>query len=569
VVQRVENLSDQGFFVQDWKVTPAEGVLSRCEDLVRLEPKVMEVLVYLASRQGEVVSRDELERDVWRGAIVGYDAVTATVLKLRKALQDDARHSRIIVTIPKRGYQLIAKISPIQADSNNSAVSKPVIELPPSTTLKSPVLNRQNRNRLVSGVVVTTVAVILLAIGWLQSGKKTSTEMPSIVVLPIENLDSDDKNDLFVDGITEDIITDLSRIRNLTVFASATTFKYRGQPVSPQALRKDLGVNYVLTGNARRHGDDIRFNIQLINADNGLNVWAQRYDRKTKDVFAVQDEITASVINALAIELSSEEKQNLAQRATDNLTAYEYFLEGQRLSRDQTQQTNAAAREAYRHAIELDPTYGRAYGALAYTLALDYRHGWTDTPLENLDRALELADKGVALDSSIPQTYWSLGYVYLRRGDFEKALNAAQDSIRVSPNYADGYGLLALISNGMGQAKGALQYARRGMKLNPYYTWDYLFNVGFAYYLMGDYAQAIESLEKAQARNENASPVKMALAACYVHVDRMDDAQWMVEQIQMLNPSTTISLYSKTMMLQEPNLRSRLLDDLRKAGLPE
>ncbi|WP_455208652.1 winged helix-turn-helix domain-containing protein [Kaarinaea lacus] len=555
------NLNDLGFIIDDWKVTPAEGVLTRGGEMVHLEPKVMEVLVYLASRRGEVVTREELERDVWHGAMVGYDAVTATVIKLRKALQDNAKQPRIIVTIPKKGYQLIASVTELPEDDVASPVAtqKPVTQ---STALNS-------LSRYLPNAVIGTFAVAILIFTFMQIAGQSNKSLPSIVVLPIENLDASEDYDVFVDGITEDIITDLSRMSNLMVFASATTFKYRGQKITPQALRDELKVDFVLTGSARRYGNDIRINVQLTNTRNGLNVWAQRYDRKVVEVFAVQDEITTSLVDALAIKLSSREKQLLAQRATDNLDAYEHFLEGQRLSRQQTKQSNAQAREAYRRAIEIDPTYGRAYGALAYTLALDYRHGWTDTPVQNLDRALELAEKGLAFDDSIPQTFWSLGYVYLRRNEYEKAQEAAADSIRVAPNYADGYGLLALISNGLGQPKKALKYATQGMMLNPYYTWDYLLNVGFAYYLLGNYEQAIEPLEKAQARNENAIPVKLFLAAVYTHTNRLDDAEWTVEQIQVLNPSTTVTHLTSTMVLADPKLKAQLLDDLRKAGLPE
>ena len=356
---------------------------------------------------------------------------------------------------------------------------------------------------------------------------------------------------------------------NLMVFASNTTFKYKGREITPQALRDELNVDYVLNGSARRYGNEIRINVQLTDAQTGINMWAQRYDRKVTEVFAVQDEVTTSLVEALAIKLSSQEKQRLAQRATNNLTAYEHFLEGQRTSKEQSKEANAQAREAYRKAIEVDPTYGRAYGALAYTLGLDYRHGWTDTPVENLERALGLAEQGVELDSSIPQTYWSLGYVYLRRNEYEKARKAAAESIRIAPNYADGYGLLALINNGLGQADKALEYATRGMQLNPYYTWDYLFNVGFAQYLLGNNAEAIDALEKAQERNENAIPIKLILAASYVQAGRMDDAEWTTEQMQVLNPATSLTQQANTMALSEPRLKSMLLDDLRKAGLPE
>lgn len=567
----MENLNQKGFIIGDWKVSPAEGVLSRGDEMVHLEPKVMEVLVYLASRQGEVITREELERDVWRGALVGYDAVTATVIKLRKALKDNAKQPRLIVTIPKRGYQLIAPVTEL---TDEVVVSPVATKQPVTQTSDSQSTNSQTRIpnsllRLLPMAVLGIFVVAILMFAFMQIAVKSNKALPSIVVLPIENLDTSEEYDVFVDGITEDIITDLSRMSNLTVFASATTFKYRNQKITPQALRDELNVDFILTGSTRRYDNDIRINVQLINTKNGHNVWAQRYDRKVVEVFAVQDEITTSLVETLAIKLSSQEKQRLSQRATNNLDAYEHFLEGQRISRQQTKQSNAQARESYRRAIEIDPTYGRAYGALSYTLALDYRHGWTDTPVQNLERALELAEKGIAFDDSIPQTYWSLGYVYLRRNEYEKALKAAADSIRVAPNYADGYGLLALISNGLGQANKALEYATRGMQLNPYYTWDYLFNVGFAHYLLGSYAQAIELLEKAQARNENAIPIKLILAASYAHTDRLDDAQWMVDQISVLNSSTTISHTSSTMTLSEPNLKAMLLDGLRKAGLPE
>jgi len=158
----------------------------------------------------------------------------------------------------------------------------------------------------------------------------------------------------------------------------------------------------------------------------------------------------------------------------------------------------------------------------------------------------------VELNSSIPQTFWSLGYVHLRRKEYEKALKVAEKSIQVSPNYDDGYGLLALISNGLGQAKKALAYATRGIKLNPYYTWDYLFNVGFSHYLLGNYTKTIQFLEKAQARNENALPIKLYLAAAYAHMGRLDDANWMVDQIGMLNSATTIAHVSNTVTLTSP-----------------
>ena len=206
---------------------------------------------------------------------------------------------------------------------------------------------------------------------------------------------------------------------------------------------------------------------------------------------------------------------------------------------------------------------------MAYNLARLYLRGLTDNPTETIDRALALAEQGVALDSSIPQTHWSLGYVHLMNKRHDQAEKAASESIRVAPNYADGYGLLALIHNNLGNADKALDYATRGMQLNPYYTWDYLYNLGRAHYALDNYQQAIDALEKAQQRNENAVPVKIFLAASYMQSGRVDDAEWVVENLQILNPSTTLTHIANSIPIADPKLKQKLLDDLRKAGLPE
>lgn len=561
----MENLSHTHFMVDDWQVSPTEGLLTRVNETVHLEPKVMEVLVYFASRSGEVITREQLERDVWRGAVVGYDAVTASVIKLRKALQDNARQPRIILTIPKKGYKLIAQITfpeqnekSVPVSSNEGNTQKIMAEKYPRSLFKIGIA---------SAILVTVI--VLTWLGLSQKPDIHSDTVPSIVVLPIENLGASEEHDVFVDGITEDIITDLSRLSNLMVFASNTTFKYKGRQVSPQALRDELNVDFVFKGNARRYGDQIRINVQLVNSETGFNVWAQRYDRKVSEIFAIQDEIAVSLIDALTIRLSSNEKQRLAQRATNNLQAYDHFLEGQRLSRRLTPEAMKQALDEYRKAIIIDPTYGRAYGAMAYNLAHLYRLGLTDSPVETINRALALAEQAVELDSSIPQTHWSLGYVYLMNKQHDRAEKAVTEAIRVAPNYADGYGLLALINNNLGNADKALKYATRGMQLNPYYTWDYLYNLGRAHYTLGNYDQAIGALEKAQQRNENAIPVKLILAASYVQAGRIDDAEWLTEDIQVLNPATTLTHTANAIPLADPKLKKKLLEDLRKAGLPE
>jgi TolB-like protein len=365
----------------------------------------MEVLVYLARKQGEVVSREELEREVWRGALVGYDAVTGTVIKLRKALGDSAKQSRIIRTIPKRGYQLVAGVEPAGEGQDPPAGG--------SASAPGPGATRDGR----SGLILTVATLLAFAGVGLAAffiatrdaavpgdtpSEASQAGLPSIAVLPFENLSDSPKQDHFADGITEDIITDLSGLSNLLVIASNTSFSYRGRQVTHQQVASDLNVRYLLEGSIRRHGDSVRVNAQLVDAVSGFQVWANRFDREVTEIFTVQDEVTDSIVEALAVNLTPQEQTRLSRKTTNNLVAYDHFREGQQLARISSRESSPRSQEAYRRAIEADPEYGRAYGALAYTMAYSYRRGWTDAPMQTIDRALELAKEAVRLDASIP-----------------------------------------------------------------------------------------------------------------------------------------------------------------------
>jgi adenylate cyclase len=353
------------------------------------------------------------------------------------------------------------------------------------------------------------------------------------------------------------------------VIASNTSFAFKGKQVSARELAADLNVDFVLEGSIRRHANAVRVNARLVDARSGFQQWAKRYDRQVAEVFAVQDEVTSSIVEALAVKLSRQEAERLARRTTNNLAAYDYFQQGQRLAKVSTPDTNRQAQAAYRQAIESDPSYGRAYGALGYTLAFSYRRGWADDPQQTLERALELARKGVELDNSIPQTYWALGFVHLMRKELKPAEAAATQAVTMAPNYADGYGLLALIKNALGEPESAIALIKKGMQLNPYYTWDYPYNLGRAYYTLGRIDEAIAALEEAKTRNENAVPIKLHLAASYVRANRQDDAEWEVQEIQVLSPTDTISHLKAAHPIRDDALMNAFVDDLRTAGLPE
>lgn len=558
--------SKNTFFIKDWWVSPDEGLLKKGDDVVHLEPKTMEMLVYFAARQGEVITRDEFEKEVWHGTLIGYDAITGTVIKLRKALQDNARNPDFIATIPKRGYQLIASVR--YEENVNNCLQDTEIDT-------KPIVNAQKSKYMQIAILGMLCLGLVLVWHLLQSpsdsvkSKQTSAAIPSIAVLPFENLSNDPKQDYLAVGITEDIVIDLSRLPGLMVISSNASNIYKDTDIQLNEIGKELNVEYILKGSVRPLGNLIRVNAQLINTSTGINLWGNSYDREIVEVFAIQSEVTGNIVSAFDLQLSTLERQRLTHKTTNNLIAYDHFQEGQRLSKLQTKESHLLARQSYRKAIEADPNYGRPYGSIAYLLAYSFRRGWTDAPIETLDRALNLAKKGIELDNSIPQTYWSLGYVYMMRQEYENAQKAVTQAINIAPSYADGYGLLALIYNNMGRPQKAIDHATKGMRLNPYYTWDYLYNLGRAYYTKGHYKKAIDVLEKARERNENAIPIRLVLATSYINTGRQDDAEWEIEQIQMLNPNETITHTKQSIPISNEDLMNAFLSDLRKAGLPE
>jgi TolB-like protein/lipopolysaccharide biosynthesis regulator YciM len=393
-------------------------------------------------------------------------------------------------------------------------------------------------------------------------------DKPSIAVLPFTNMSSDAEQEYFVDGMTEDVITDLSKLSGLFVIARNSVLTYKDRSPEVQQVAEELGVKYVLQGSVRRAGDQLRINAQLVNAETGKHLWAERYDRKLQSIFAIQDEIAASIVRALKIQLGTEEKEALKARATINFEAYDLFLKGQRSLSSRTQENISEAISMYRKAIELDPEFSRAYGATAVAMTFQYRRGFTDTPLETMNLALELVQKAAAMNSNIPQVYWSLGYVHLFRKEYDKAIQAVQYAIQISPNYADAYGLLSLIYNHQGNSNEAIENITKGMKLNPYYSYDYPYNLGRAQYLAGRYEEAIDNLNKALEKNETAPTPRIYLIASYVKAGMIDDAEWEVENLQLQNPEMTISQLRRT-SAQKDTLMDELALDLRKAGVPD
>lgn len=268
-------------------------------------------------------------------------------------------------------------------------------------------------------------------------------DKPSIAVLPLDNLSGDAEQEYFADGMTDDLITDLSRISGLMVIARNSSFTYKGRAVNVQDVGRELGVRYVLEGSVRRVGDRVRINAQLIDAQSGMHLWAERYDRDFEDILNLQDEVIGTIVQALAVKLTPAEAGSLAQKRTVNADAYDLLLRGNEYRNRFTPEDNAIAREFYQQALELDPEFARAYANYANTLSIDVEFLWTDDIEGSMQKSLEYADIALELDDSIPQIYFTRSNIFLVQRRHDAAVAEARRSVEVDPSFADGYGILA------------------------------------------------------------------------------------------------------------------------------
>ncbi len=347
-------------------------------------------------------------------------------------------------------------------------------------------------------------------------------DKPSIVVLPFDNMSGDSQQDYFSNGITEVLTSDLSRISNLFVIARNTAFTYKGKAINVQEVGKELGVRYVLEGSVQKANDQVRIVAQLIDATTGGHLWSQRYDRPLKDIFVLQDEIVQKIVTTLKLQLTLQEQGHLVRKRTDNLEAYDYVLRGVEYFWRFTKKTNIQARQMYEKAIALDPQYAEAYARLGWTSWLEWSLRWSTDP-QTLERALALAQQALALDDSLPLTHSLLSEVYRIKQQYDQAIAEGERAIALDPNNADSYVWQANALNFAGRPEEALRRMEQAMRLNPHYPPDYLFRLGWTYYLTGRDTEAVTTLQESISRNPNIQPAHVVLAVSYVR-------QWYFQQ---------------------------------------
>ncbi|MBI3757697.1 MAG: adenylate/guanylate cyclase domain-containing protein [Deltaproteobacteria bacterium] len=390
-------------------------------------------------------------------------------------------------------------------------------------------------------------------------------DKPSIVVLPFTNMSDDPKQEYFSDGITEDITSDLSRISSLFVIARNSAFSYKGKSPKVQDVSKEMGVRYVLEGSVRKAGDQVRITAQLIDGTTGEQLWAERYDRELKDIFALQDEIVQKIVTTLKLQLTLREQGYLVRKTTDNLEAYDYFLRGLESWNHTTQEATAQAQQLFEKAIALDPQYAEAYAFLSWTGTQEWNRQWSQDP-QTLERAVILAQKAVALDDSLAGAHEVLALAYLYKSQHEQAIAAAERAIVLAPNDAEGFAMLGLILNFAGRPEEAVRLIEKAMRLNPRYN-NYLARLGMAYRLAGRYEEAIAVLQSATIRNPNFLASHLHLAVSYSELGRDAEARAEGAEILRISPNYSLEVARQRLPFKDPAEVERELAALRKAGL--
>ena len=393
-------------------------------------------------------------------------------------------------------------------------------------------------------------------------------DKPSIAVLPFTNISGDLEQEYFSDGITEDIITDLSKVSALFVIARNSVFTYKGRAVRVQEVSRDLGVRYVVEGSVRKSGNRVRITAQLIDGMSGGHMWAERYDRDLTDIFALQDEITEKIVAALQVKLTEGEQEQVARRYTENLVAYDYFLRGRADQARATKETNAQAREMFERAIELDPNFAGAYAVLSHTYSRDWSYQWSDDT-QALERASEAAKKAVTLDDSLPLAHARLAWIYLWRRQHEQAIAEVKRAIFLDPNFAEGYARLGIILTYAGRPGEGIDLVKKAMRLDPHYPPLYLFYLGHAHYLVGQYEEAIAVLKRSFTRNPDQLPSHLDLAVIYCELGRKEEARAEVAEVLRISPRASLEGQRERMLFKDQAVLERYLENLRKAGLPE
>ncbi len=396
------------FRVGDWLVEPNLNHISRGDKSIPVEPKVIEVLVCLSARPGEVFSKKEILQAVWPDTFVSEDVLLYSISELRKAFGDDARNPQIIQTIPRRGYRLIATV-----------------------TRQTPAAISQ----------------------------------PSIAVLSFSDMSAERDQGYFCDGISEEIINNLAHVSGLRIAARTSSFAYKDKSTDIRTIGRELGVSTVLEGSVRKAGSQLRITTQLINVEDGCHLWSARYDRELKDVFAIQDEIARAIAATLKITLTAKESAAIARVPTTNLQSYDYYLRGKQFFYQYRSRGIEFALRMFTQAIELDPSFARAYAGIADCSVFLYMYAGSHAI--HREQADSASSKALDLDPDSAEAHASRGLALSLKGEYDEAVRMFESAIRLDPWLFEAYYFYARVAFAQGRLEKTIELYEKASEVNP------------------------------------------------------------------------------------------------------
>ncbi|MCA1788865.1 MAG: winged helix-turn-helix domain-containing protein [Thioalkalivibrio sp.] len=539
------------FWVGEYRIHPGENHV-RCEaGSIQVEPKVMSLLVYLARNAGSTITREQLFEAVWPGVVVTDDTLTQAVAKLRKAFGDDARNPRYIQTVPKNGYRLCAAVRFASAAPAVSREGAPY---------------RRRYFFIAALFVAFGVAAVFIGIDWSDIHPAPASPLavdglPTLTVQPLQMLGEDPSQAYLAQGLTYDLITDLSKLSGLRVIGSRSIMG-----VQPD-LTRTHDARYLVQGEVQRVGDQLRVLIHLVDAQSGEQIWSERFRRPAGKLFQLQEEISQQIVSAVAIEVSEEEKRRLARHYTLNIRAYEAFVRAQSLLLVRLRDENEQARQLFRQAIDLDPSFARAYGGLALSFAADFRNQWTPDGPGALQRARTMAQTALEIDPEIPEVYWVLAYVHAQQRQHEEAIGLLHTAVSLDPSFADGHALMGGIYTYIGRPRETLGPMRTAIRLNPDAGYLYYLLLGRAYFFLNHWEQAEINLLEALARNPTNLEAHIYLAAVSESAGDHEGAVWEREEILTLDADFRAAAWFQTYPMTDRAQSARLAAALKNLDL--
>jgi TolB-like protein/Tfp pilus assembly protein PilF len=503
--------------------------LSGPAGLVAIEPKVFDLLECLVRNRERVVSRDDLIAGIWSGRVVSESALATCINSARVAIADNGEEQRLIKTLPRKGLRFVGQVRETKGPAGAVAVQGASEAARPALALPS---------------------------------------RPSIAVLAFKNISSDPEQEYFADGMVEDIISGLSRIRWLFVIARNSSFVYKGRPVDVKQVGRELGVRYVLEGSVRKAGNRVRITAQLIEAETGIHIWAERYDRLLDDIFALQDELTMSVIGAIEPSLRKAETERVKRKRPDNLDAYDLLLRALPFTYTHIAEDAAAAIPLLEKALELEPGYATAHASLAWCHHFRFRL-W----LHEKDRSAAIGHARAAIvDGGDDATALGIaGFVIaMDEHDHEGAINLFERALELSNSNIFALHSSALILAILGKTDLAIERAQRAVRLSPFDPLNYLsYNaLAVSYFCTGRYGESHDAARRSVQLNPRFYICHLFLAAALMGLQHCEEAEAAAQQVLALDPTFTIRRFSVTAGI-EPKIFGLLADAWHAAGLPQ